>query len=251
MKNVLLIDSGSGGVNILKECVKVCPYCNFLMFCDDANLPYGNKTKRQLQEITLKNLQNIRRFFKFDIVILACNTLTCTCLDFVRKKISDVIFIGTVPAVKPALEKFDESEILVLATQVTLKHNVLIQKHPNLKKLCLPSLASDIDSHLDELESLKDGLKEEFNEIIKKQGCPKSVVFGCTHYVAVKDILQEILGEDVQFFDSMSGVARRLLHFVSEQEDFDNKKEPDFKVQLMVSGKQELLAQFWNYYISN
>ena len=40
MKNVLLIDSGSGGINILKECVKVAPRCNFLLFCDAYNKKY-------------------------------------------------------------------------------------------------------------------------------------------------------------------------------------------------------------------
>ena len=86
MKNVLLIDSGSGGINILKECVKVAPRCNFLLFCDAYNIPYGNKTKQELVSITEKNLNKINHFFKFDIVILACNTLTATVLDEMRKK---------------------------------------------------------------------------------------------------------------------------------------------------------------------
>ena len=45
MKNVLLIDSGTGGVNVLKECFKVVPKCNYLLFCDTKNLPYGTKSK--------------------------------------------------------------------------------------------------------------------------------------------------------------------------------------------------------------
>ena len=71
MEKVLLIDSGSGGINILKECVKVAPYCDYLLYCDNKNLPYGNKTKEQLLQITFKNLENIYKFFKFKIVIFA------------------------------------------------------------------------------------------------------------------------------------------------------------------------------------
>ena len=70
MKKVLLIDSGSGGVNILKECVKVCPYADYLLFCDTKNLPYGSKSKEELIEITFKNLDEIHKFFPYEIVIL-------------------------------------------------------------------------------------------------------------------------------------------------------------------------------------
>ena len=127
MKNVLLIDSGSGGVNILKECVKICPYCNYLLFCDHKNLPYGAKSKKELVEITEKNLLKIGNFFKFDIVIFACNTLTATVIDEMREKFCDIDFIGTVPAIKPALTEFKERDILLIATKTTLENNKLIK----------------------------------------------------------------------------------------------------------------------------
>ncbi len=238
MKNVLLIDSGSGGINILKECVKVCPNCNFLMFCDDKNLPYGSKTKQQLQEITLQNLKDVYAFFKFDIVILACNTLSCTCLEACRKAFADKIFIGTVPAVKPALEKFEDGDVLVLATQATLGHNVLINKHPKLQKKSMPHLASDIDAHLDELDVLAEGLKAEFDGFLRQHGAPKAVVLGCTHYVAVKDLLGDIFGKTTEFFDSANGVARRLKSFVGEAEQ-------GFQLQFMTTSNHGLLSKFW------
>lgn len=249
MKNVLLIDSGSGGINILKECVKVCPYCNFLLFCDDKNLPYGNKSKKELQEITLQNLKNIQQFFDFDIAILACNTLTCTCLDFLRQTFSDKIFIGTVPPVKPALEKFAPQDILVLATEATLKHNVLINKNPALQTHAFSWLAGEIDSHLDELHILKQNLEKELN-IFR----PKAVVLGCTHYLAVKEQFGEIFGTKTEFFDSANGVARRLRHFVIEENLCEDEKipkkdlTPSFQVQIMVSGQPSKLASFWWWY---
>ena len=244
MKNVLLIDRGSGGINILKECVKIVPYCNYLMFCDNKNLPYGNKRKKDLQNITLQNLFEINKFFKFDIVILACNTLTCTCLDLCREVFPDVIFIGTVPAIKPALAKFEANEILVLATEVTIKHNKLIRKTPNLMLQSMPTLASDIDAHLDELEVLKDVLKEEFGEFKEQYDGAKAVVLGCTHYVAVKEILREIFGDNTEFFDSANGVARRLKSFVEGDEE-------SYQLQFMVTENEELLSKFWWWYNLN
>ena len=70
MKNVLLMDSGSGGINILKECVHVCPYCNYLLFCDALNLPYGNKSKEELIDITKKILTESIPFLSLKLLFL-------------------------------------------------------------------------------------------------------------------------------------------------------------------------------------
>ena len=238
MKNVLLIDSGSGGINILKECIKIVPSCNYLMFCDNKNLPYGNKSKEELQKITLKNLNEIYSFFKFDIVILACNTLTCTCLELCRKSFPDKTFIGTVPAIKPALKDYESKDILVLATEVTIKHNVLINKTPNLILKSMSTLASDIDNNLDELMLLKASLRSQLQGLK-----PKAVVLGCTHYIAVKDLINEVFENKVEFFDSANGVARRLKSFVSDE-------EITYQLQFMVTSSQEFLPRFWFYYNS-
>ncbi len=243
MKKVLLIDSGSGGVNILKECVKVCPYCDFLLFCDDKNLPYGNKSVELLQQITIENLKNIQKFFPFDIVILACNTLSCTCLERVRAEFENIIFIGTVPAVKPALEKWQPNEVLVLATENTIKNNILINKNKEVVCKSVNELAGLIDQNLDNLEGLKPFLQKNLGEMSK----PKAIVLGCTHYLAIKPQLRQVFGGDVEFFDGANGVARRLSHFVFDDEDA-KATTPNFQVQIVASGNENMLPVFWWWY---
>lgn len=240
MKNVLLIDSGSGGLNVLKECVKIVPFCNFLFFCDNKNLPYGNKSKAELEEITIKNLKKIYCFFKFDIVVFACNTLTCTCIEKCREIFTDKIFVGTVPAIKPALAEFEEKDILVLATKVTIEHNVSLGKAKNVKKISMQTLAEDIDKNLDNLAVLRDRLMLEF----ANEKC-KALVLGCTHYIALKDVFYDVFAGDIKIFDSANGVARRLKSFVESENQIQNK---NFKVQIMVSGDENFLGKLWWYY---
>ena len=235
MKNVLLIDSGSGGVNILKECVKVCPYSNYLLYCDHENLPYGEKSKAELLELTEKNLQKIHSFFKFDIVIFACNTLTATVIDEMREKYKNITFIGTVPAIKPALSEFKEKDILLIATKTTIKNNKLIGKYRNseIKFKALSRLAPLIDEHLDELDLIYPYLKRQLS------GDFKALVLGCTHYKAVEKIIKEIK-PNVKIFDSANGVARRLLHFIQG-------RTFGYQVQIYCENS-ELRAKFWWYY---
>ena len=237
MKNVLLIDSGSGGVNILKECVRVCPYCNYLLYCDHENLPYGKKSKAELIAITEKNLRKIFSFFKFEIVIFACNTLTATCIDEMRERYKGITFIGTVPAIKPALNEFEEKDILLIATKTTIKNNKLIGKYRDskMKFKALNALAPLIDEHLDELDMLCPYLKRQLS------GNFKALVLGCTHYTAVKNLIKQIK-PNIKVYDSANGVARRLLSFIDE-------KVFSYQVQIYCE-HNELRAKFWAYFNS-
>ena len=53
---IAVIDSGVGGLSVLSELVKSAPNNNYIYFGDNSNAPYGNKSERQLKEITIKNL---------------------------------------------------------------------------------------------------------------------------------------------------------------------------------------------------
>lgn len=236
MKNVLLIDSGSGGINILRECVKVSPKCNYLLFCDAYNIPYGEKSKQELIEITKNNLNKIYKFFKFDIVVLACNTLTATVLDEMRLSFPNIIFIGTVPAIKPAILENEKKDILLIATEATIKNNKLIKKYENsgITFLSLNKLAVLIDENLDDLDNIKPYLKENIDKRFK------AIVLGCTHYRAIIPQINELF-PDMKVYDSANGVARRLLSFVQDD-------PPDnFQVQIFCE-KIDMLGRFWWYY---
>ena len=238
MKNVLLIDSGSGGINILRECVKVAPKCNYLLFCDAYNIPYGEKSKQELIEITKNNLNKIYKFFKFDIVVLACNTLTATVLDEMRLSFPNIIFIGTVPAIKPAILENEKKDILLIATEATIKNNKLIKKYEDsgITFLSLNKLAVLIDENLDDLEKIKSYLAENIDPKFK------AIVLGCTHYKAVVPLIKELY-PDIKIYYSVKKFARRLLSFVQE-ENFIN-----YQVQIFCE-KEDLLGKFWWYYNS-
>ena len=245
MKKVLLIDSGSGGVNVLKECLRACPCCDYLLLCDDKNLPYGTKNQEELLRLTIANLEKVFEFFKFEVVIFACNTLTAVCLQECKKKFAEIEFFGIEPMVEDALEDFCAQEVLVLATSNTIK---FCDKLRNFKGvvLCIDNLASEIDKSLDCLWRLQPFLEEKLNEF---RGKIKAVVLGCTHYVAVKDLIKLILG-DVVFFDGATAVAENLRQtLINGEKDVLKINEngvllPNFKVQIMTSGSQERRNQF-------
>ena len=70
-KAIGVMDSGVGGLTVLKELYKLCPKENYLYFGDTKNLPYGEKTKEQLIEIVKK----IFDFFEKKEVKSSCSGL--------------------------------------------------------------------------------------------------------------------------------------------------------------------------------
>jgi len=218
MKKILFIDSGSGGVNILAHCIKNKACGDFLYFADLKESPYGDKSKEEICNRVDEVLKEIRKFFDFEIVVFACNTLTTSAISFVREKYPDIIFIGTEPAIKPALVKFSNDEILVMATNRTLE-NLKVQG------LSIPYLPSLIDSNLLNLEVLEKYVTIYLNDYKDK----KAVVLGCTHYLAIESIIQKNFPH-FTIFDSRDGVLKRLKTFVGEG---------DYKVQFISSGIED------------
>lgn len=233
MKKVLIIDSGSGGVNILAKCVKACPSNNYLLFLDQKNLPYGEKTKQKLKEIATQIIKSIDSFFNPEIVIIGCNTLTCTTINFLRKTFKDKIFIGSEPAIKPALKKYKKDDVLVLATSVTIKYNRLLK---DKKDICLSpkDLPKVIDENLFNRVEIENYLTH--NITLKNKKC---VVLGCTHFEGIKSEIKNIFGE-IDFFESGEAIANRLKSFCDE--------DKSYLVQFMTSKNPENLGVFYEYF---
>lgn len=233
MKKVLIIDSGSGGVNILAKCVKFCPNNNYLLFLDQKNLPYGEKSGEDLRRISREIIENTCKFFKPEIVVIGCNSLTSVAISFLRKCFPKITFIGSEPAIKPALRGFDKNEILVLATDVTIKNSKVLKRY---KKICKSpkNLPKFIDENLFDRKKIEDYLKsalQNFNG--------KALVLGCTHFEGIKEELKKIF-PDVKLFESGEGIAKRL-------KSFSNQKN-EFQVQIMTSGDPKKLGLFYEYF---
>lgn len=231
MKKVLLIDSGSGGLNVLHKCLKNVGGCDFLLFCDNKNLPYGNKSKEELIEMTANNLKVIKSFYDFEVVVFACCTLTACCLKECQKIFPFVEFVGAVPPVEKAVGKYGQENVVVLATENTIKYSEVLKKFASVDKVEMPQLAKLIDDNLNclgKLQNIKLFAKE------NKNNC--AIVLGCTHYNAVKKFVVDQLNV-VEVFDVCDEVVFALKRAVGET--------ANGQLQIMTSKNDGFLAKLW------
>jgi glutamate racemase len=224
---IAVFDSGVGGISVLKELVKILPNENYIYFGDSKNAPYGMKT---IEEVRLLTTQCAEELFRrgAKALVVACNTATSAAVRTLREKYPDIPIVGIEPAVKPAvsLKPLSQSgdkkadcpsahpRVLVLATPMTIRE----EKFKNLMNrytdqgeiipLPCPGLMDFVergDLHSLEFRKYLEELLYEY-----KQDKVDAAVLGCTHYPFAKDLIQEILGDDVVILDGGEGTAREM-----------------------------------------
>lgn len=209
---IAVVDSGMGGITVLRKLHRIMPNENYIYFGDSANSPYGTKTKEEIKNLTVDAVEMLMKRGAKSVVI-ACNTATSAAAAYLREKYPDYPFVGLEPAIKPAALSGQWPRVLVLATPLTLKEdkfNKLMSRFENeaeFIKLPAPELVGFVEScNLDSPEEI---------EYLEKILAPYSdnrvdaVVLGCTHFPYARRQIQRILGDEVLVFDGSLGAARQ------------------------------------------
>ena len=201
-KTVCFFDSGIGGLNLLNECAKRRKDCNFAYFADNYNMPYGSLTHGEIQSLVDGKFQ-LMSYLNPAAAVVACNTVTAECIQFLRQKYSFPI-IGIQPAVKPAA--VNHKNCAVLATPATANSQSLknlVQEHGggHTKVIACPDLAAYIENNIFNLDC------KEVQRLLPKIKCD-SIVLGCTHYIYVGEIISSFYNCPV--FDGIEGTANRF-----------------------------------------
>ena len=191
-----IIDSGLGGLAIAEAIWKELPYESTLYLADHAYFPYGDKTAEQINS-RLPRLIGWLVKRKVKIVVIACNTITMATIKSLRQRYP-LPFIGTEPAVKPALAF---SQAVILTTVTTAKH---LKKQAGILIYPCPGLAEAIEAESG--NKLKATIKGYLDKIPGKYS---ALVLGCTHYILVKGIISKLVGKKIKVIEPSAEIARQ------------------------------------------
>ena len=235
-------DSGKGGLSIMLAVQDLLPNEDYYFIPDSANCPYGDKSTKELQEITEELTESLIDWGA-EIIVVACNTATVKCIDHLRKKYPEVDFVGTEPAVKVAARS-KAKNIMVLATPGTirserLEKTIAESKKPDQTFTLIPckGLAEAIEEYaiIDDEHGLiisTEGIlaiHEIFRRnlidanLTQKQLDPDLIVLGCTHYPLVEKLFH-LTFENVKCIDGSDGVARQVKKLVEEKRTKKSEK---------------------------
>lgn len=206
-----VLDSGLGGLSILKELIKLLPNENYLFYEDSVNNPYGNKTDDEIFKI-VSNIVDYLLNEKCKIIVIACNTATTACINKLRNKYENTIFVGTVPAIKVSFDH-DFKNTLLIATPYTIKSNSVHELINNFKK---DNQNIYLESGCDLAHLIEVNDEEKIDLLLNKLLIPyknkiDSIVLGCTHYPLIENKIKKIL-PNCNIIDGAIGVSNEVKH---------------------------------------
>lgn len=219
MATIGIFDSGSGGLSVYRELVKLLPQERFVYYSDNAHCPYGEKTALYIQ----RRARFITEFLLdkgADIIVVACNTATAAAIATLRAEYPNVPFVGMEPAVKPAALGTRSGVIGVLATAGTLKGS----KYLNTRGMYADDVrvVEHVGQGFVELveAGILDGPQAESTvraslQPLLDEGADV-VVLGCTHYPFLRPVIERIAGPGVQVIDPAPAVARQTQRLLRE-----------------------------------
>ncbi|MEH6454674.1 MAG: aspartate/glutamate racemase family protein, partial [Psychromonas sp.] len=120
VKQVLIFDSGIGGLSVYKQVIKQTPNINCFYLFDNANFPYGELEDGFLIESLTQLLASFIKHNNIDLIIIACNSASTVALSSLRASFS-IPIVGVVPAIKPAAQITKNNVIGLLATPATIE----------------------------------------------------------------------------------------------------------------------------------
>jgi glutamate racemase len=226
-KMVFFFDSGAGGLPYFQYFHKRNPSEPVMYIADRAHFPYGVKTKEEITALLLNLAEKPVAFFQPKIAALVCNTATVSALPALREKFSAVSWVGTVPAIKPALLGSKSRCVGVLGTDRTIEDPSLTELaeqsgvDAKLIKLAAPDLV-DFAEHggADAPKPEKQRMILPYIEKFRENGAD-AVVLGCTHFLLLLDTFREIAAPDIMVYDSLEGVTRRIEVLLKSLKKFE------------------------------
>tara|TARA_R110002153_G_scaffold7573_8_gene33957 strand:- start:3619 stop:4410 length:792 start_codon:yes stop_codon:yes gene_type:complete len=205
-----IFDSGVGGTSIWREVNRVLPYESTIYLADSKNAPYGEKSKEQILQLSIKNVELLLQK-GCKLIVVACNTATTNAIKELRERYY-VPMIGIEPAIKPAALNSKTKTVGVLATKGTLSSalfNNTSEIHANGIKV-LDQVGAGLVEQIEKGEVNTAKTRELLQNYLKpmlSQGMDQ-LVLGCTHYPYLIPLIKEILPENISIIDSGEGVAR-------------------------------------------
>ncbi len=219
---ILVMDSGIGGLWTLNKIKKILPNENYLYFMDTLHSPYGNKSIKKLKNIAYANIKKIIDFYNIKLIVLACNTLSSVCYEYLTQKFK-VPIIKIEPFFEPT--EFQNNNTLVLATKSTIKHNQNLKKYfgyANIYLFGFGTLAKIIDNSKGDYKTLQNYLNKELSKFKDKN--IKNIVLGCTHFNYIKHELQNIFGK-VEFFENSENIAKIVKKTLKNHKKLQNNSK--------------------------
>lgn len=208
-----VMDSGVGGLSILRELRAQLPHENVIYVADQDHVPYGPRSIEQVRAFTFE----IVRFLltrRVKLVVIACNTASAAALYALRAAFPDLPFVGMEPAVKPAARATRSGVIGVIATEATFQGELYASvvgrfaQGVRVETLACPEFVTLVERGETDTPAARAAVHSRLVPLLAT-GIDQ-LVLGCTHFPFLTGAIRDEIGPAVTLVDPSSAVARQV-----------------------------------------
>ncbi|WP_239617588.1 glutamate racemase [Cohnella mopanensis] len=247
---IAVLDSGVGGLTVVKEVMRQLPHEKIVYFGDTARTPYGS---RPAEEIVAFTREIVDYLIHYDpkMIVIACNTATAVALEDIRQRV-ELPIVGVIsPGARAAVGRSKSGVVGVIGTEGTINSGAY---DIALKKLSPPvqvvSLACPTFVPLVEDGNFRS--VETFNTVADsllslRNTTMDCLILGCTHYPFLAESISEAMGSDVVLINSAEETAREIHSILDANNELAKPNEVPIH-QFFCSGepgKFQEIAQEW------
>ena len=224
-----LLDSGLGGLSVAKKVIEKLPNESTVFIGDNAHMPYGDRTKEEVIELTRKSVkfllsQNVK------LIIFACNTATAAAMSTIQEEIDPQI-IGVIQSGSLAAARTTKNKkVAVVATNVTVNSHAYAKeihfRDPEIQvtELAAPKLAPLVEAQKDHATNLA-VVKESLAPLEGKDF--DTLIMGCTHYPLIQTEFEEAVdNKKVTILDPADQVAQYTFNVMRRDGLFSDENQP-------------------------
>ena len=248
-RKIGIFDSGLGGLLVARAVRKMMPQYDYVYLGDVKNLPYGEKTEKEIYKNTQKALTYLFKN-KCEIVVIACNTVSAESLrriqqEWLPKSIyKDRKVLGVIRPTAELVGKY--KNIGLIGTRRTVESGTykeelkIINPKIKLTDLATPKLVPMVEDGEYDMEILKKYLVP-FRKV-------DALILACTHYGLLKKEIRKILGTKPKIITQEDLLPRKLKIYLKKHLEITKKLSKRQSVEILVTkinSRYKNLAQKW------
>jgi glutamate racemase len=245
-----MMDSGVGGLSVLREVRRLLPGESIIYVADEGHLPYGPRERDEIRRFATGITRFlIARYCK--LIAIPCNSASAAALHHLRGLFPDLPIVGMEPAIKPAAEHTRTGVIGVITTKATYQGELFASvldrfaQGVRVETQVCPDLVLLVEQGAPDTPEARATIAN-YLKPLKAAGIDQ-LVLGCTHFPFLEKQLQAELGPRVEIVDPAPAVARQVGR-VLEQRGLASDPKAAAHVRYVTSGDPDklrrLLARF-------
>jgi glutamate racemase len=220
---IVVLDSGLGGLTVVRAIRQVLPFEDIVYFGDTARLPYGSKSAATVTHFVRQIITYLYPLEPKHVVI-ACNTATALAMSAIRSEFADLSISGVIEpgarAAALAAGQRPRPVIGIIGTEATIRSRAYEQAImrrrvlARVSALSTPLLAPIIEDGRTVDDPLVQVALKQYLQPLMARGI-NVLVLGCTHYPIYREAIGEIVGGNVAVIDSADQCAQDVQRRLS------------------------------------